>query len=66
VIAKGLPTNVARKPGLPVVGFHLHDNMYFGQNQVAKFKAKGHRRHGTELPKIVVKHDGADDRISNT
>ena len=58
---------VRAKPrhALPGVGFNLQDNMYFGQNRAPKFKAKGHRRQGTELPKIVVRNNGLED-FSNT
>ena len=55
-MAQAMPTHCNRKLGLPSVGFNMHENVYFGQNHAMNSKIRAHRRHGAELPKIVVKH----------
>lgn len=65
--AQGLTTGVGRRAGAPGVAFHMHDNVYFGQAAPSKYKIRaGHRRHGTELPNIIVKHNPEEFSNANT
>lgn len=67
MIAQGLPTRVGRRSGIPGVGFSVQDNVYFGQPPASKYKIRAvHRRHGTELPNIIVKHNPEENSIANT